>query len=162
MQIYNHDLYHLVKKIRRFKFELVKSVSSGLSESNQYDLARLNSYLDALEVFHQWIIDQPELDLPETSPMAITLPDAAELPAPIENDDLALIVNLMDLMEGELVNSQSARRSTGIVIHDQNRYLAMLAKIRAFLSTYVASSNPIDLPESSPLAEMSGPGRMGV
>ena len=161
MKIYNHDLFALVKRLRRFKFELSKSISSNLGEANSYDMNRLGTYLDALEAFKGWMVSQPELDLPESSPMELEVQETPELPE-VDNDDLAVIINLMNLIEIELMSSQSARRSTGMIVHDQERFDAMALKIRAFIADYMSQSNPLDLPESLPVAPMTGHGRTGV
>lgn len=161
MKVYNHDISGLVKRLRRFKFELVKSVSANLGEASSHDMLRVATYLQVLKDFKAWMIAQPELDLPETSPMEIELGEKQVLP-PIENDDLEIIVNLMELLEAEIVNSQSARRSTGLVVHDSTRFDAMILKIESFISDYMANNNPLDLPESQPSAVMTGPGKVGV
>lgn len=161
MKVYNHDLVGLVKRLRRFKFELVKSVSANLGEASDHDMTRVNSYLQVLRDFKSWMTAQPELDLPETSPMELDLGEKQVLP-PVDNDDLFVIVNLMELIEAELVNSQSARRSTGLVIHDSQRFDAMILKIESFITDFMSANNPLDLPESLPHAPMTGAGRVGV
>lgn len=161
MKVYNHDLYALVKRMRRFKYELVKSVSANLGEASNHDMARLASYLDAMKAFKAWMVAQPELDLPETSPMELSVGESPELPA-VDNDDFDVIVKLLNLLELELVNSQSARRATGLVVHDSVRFDAMVEKVESFINNYMAAANPLDLPESLPVAPMAGPGRTGV
>lgn len=161
MKVYNHDIYGLVKRLRRFKFEMIKSVSANLGEASAHDMRRLESYLSAMKEFKAWMTAQPELDLPETSPMEMSVGEAPVLPE-IDNDDLDVIFKLMNLLELELVNSQSARRSTGLVSHDSDRFDALVAKIENFIGTYMATANPLDLPESLPVAPMAGPGRTGV
>jgi len=161
MKIFNHDIASLVRRLRRFKEEVVYSVSSGISEMGEHDLARINSYLVAAKSFKAWMVAQPILDLPETSPMEIELASMPEL-STIENDDLALIHNLMNLTEQELLSSQSARRSTGLISHDSARFDSYIIKMENFLVNYVAANAPLDLPESSPSFAVSGQGRTGV
>ena len=161
MKIYNHDVFQLVRRMRRFKEELLKSVSSGVSELNEYDKNRLWSYLNAIKAFKGWVVAQPQLDLPESSPMEIEVSEM--VPAlDMENDDAALIINLYELIEKEMLNSQSARRSTGLISHDSIRFDTYIAKIERFINDYIDVATPLDLPESSPTFEMTGPGRVGA
>jgi len=161
MKVYNHDVSNLVRRMRRFKEEMVKSVSSGVSELVSHDYVRLNSYLAAIKFFKAWMVSQPVLDLPESSPEEIELGEMPEAQM-VDNDDLALIIKLFELVEYELVNSQSARRSTGLVSHDALRFDSYVEKIERFLADFVDNTNPLDLPESAPAVEMTGSGRLGV
>lgn len=161
MKVQNHDIASLVKRLRRVKKELEKSVSSGVSEVGSHDLARLETYIKALEDYKGWMVSQPVLDLPETSPIEIELgemPESLEM----ENDDFALILNLFNVLELELVNSQSARRATGLISHDSLRFDAVIEKIKKFLVDYVGKNSPLDLPESSPMVAVTGSGRTGI
>lgn len=161
MKIYNHDIANLIKRLRRFKVEIVKSVSSGISEMGEHDLLRLNSYLDCAKSFKKWMVEEPILDLPETSPMEIVLEEMPVL-SEIENDDLSLVHTMMNLIESELLNSQSARRSTGLISHDAIRFDTYITKIENFIDGFIVPVSPLDLPESSPSTPMSGPGNLGA
>lgn len=158
MVVYNHDLASLVKRLRRFKFELYKSVSANLSELSDNDVNRLRSYLEAAKAFKSWMVAQPELDLPETSPHEYEIAEEEEREE-IENDDADMVITMMDLLEREMVGSQSGRRSTGLISHDAVRFDSVIAKVEAFLDNYVAVANPLDLPESAPRNGLSGAGR---
>lgn len=161
MKVQNHDIASLVGRLRRVKKELEKSVSSGVSEVGTHDLLRLETYIKALKDYKAWMISQPVLDLPETSPIEIELgetPDSLEM----ENDDLALVLNLFNILEKELVNSQSARRATGLISHDSSRFDAVIEKTEKFLTDYVGKNSPLDLPESSPMVASTGAGRTGI
>lgn len=160
MKVYNHDIASLVLRMRRFKNELFYSVSSNLSEFGNADKIRLNSYIESIKKFKKFVITQPELDLPESSPKEINLPAALELPE-IENLDIATILALFDVAEVELVNCQSARKPSGLTSHDALRFDTIVKKIELFLAEFVADEN-LDLPESSPTAPMVGAGNVGV
>lgn len=161
MKVYNHDVANLVRRMRRFKEEMIKSVSSGVSELISHDYERLNSYLEAIKFFKAWMIAQPVLDLPESSPEEIELGEMPEALL-VDNDDLTLIIKLFELIEFELVNSQSARRSTGLVSHDALRFDSYIEKVELFLTDFVDQTSPLDLPESAPSIAMTGAGRTGV
>lgn len=160
MLVYNHDIASLVKRLRRFNQELHKSVSSGVSEMNNADKGRITSYLTSAKALKSWVVAQPELDLPESSPAAEEIGDTPSFEEP-ENLDVAMIMQLLRTLEIELVNSQSARKPAGLTVHDAGRFDTIVAKVESFLADFVEGEN-LDLPESSPREEMTGPGRTGV
>tara|TARA_R110000787_G_scaffold5686_3_gene20512 strand:- start:2133 stop:2618 length:486 start_codon:yes stop_codon:yes gene_type:complete len=161
MKVQNHDIAAMVRKIRRFEKELTKSVSSGLSELSKFDLERLVSYIAALKAFKAFSVSQPELDLPESSPMELDLGELGTL-TNVENDDIAYMLNLTRVIKIELINSQSARRSAGLVSHDSKRMDSFITKLEIFISEYIAENSPLDLPESSPMVEGTGHGNTGI
>ena len=149
MIIHNHDLASLDRRLKRFREELLKSASAGLSETSAADMARLESYLEAAKAYKSWCVSQPEMDLPESSPYDIQVEDVSEAEE-VESDDIQVIVNLIDLIRREMLASQSAKRSAGLMIHDSIRFDAMVEKIERFISDYMEQATPLDLPESSP------------
>lgn len=161
MKVYNHDIASLIERLRDFRKELIHSVSSGLSEFNDFDKNRAYSYLEAVDIFHNYVKAAPQLDLPESSPREIILPDMVP-PLPTENHDVKYIARMFDVIEIELANSQSARKPMGLMSFDSGRLEANISKIRDYLDNFVTIVTPLDRPESAPEIEMTGPGRIGV
>lgn len=161
IKVQNHDIVAMIRKIRRFEKELTKSVSSGLSELSKFDLLRLNAYISALKAFKKFSISQPELDLPESSPLETDLGEMDEL-QDVENDDIAYLLSLTRIIKIELVNSQSARRSASLVEHDSLRMDSFILKAETFIGEYIAENSPLDLPESSPMVMGTGHGNHGI
>jgi hypothetical protein len=159
--VYNHDVVAIYNRLNRFIEELTKSVSSGLSLMNAFDIARLEKYLAAIDSIHAWVIAQPQLDLPETAPRAYTLEPAPIVPD-LENEDVADILRLFGLSRDELTNSQSARQGSGLVGFDSTRLTAITSKTKKFIEDYVKKIQPLDLPESSPQNPLSGSGKTGT
>lgn len=157
----NHDIAGLQARINRFLEELHKSISSGVSQVNSFDQARVASYLEAIDTYHAWVIGQPQLDLPETSPRPIEL-ESNPVITDVENESVNDMVRILGIARDEIVNSQSARLGAGLIPFDSVRLTAVIAKVRAFLINYVATTTPLDLPESSPQSAESGPGRKGI
>jgi hypothetical protein len=141
--------------------ETVKATSSPLAHVNEHDLRRAKSYLAAAESYLNWIVSQPQLDLPESSPTLIDLGDPQDLDMP-ENEALADLMAMYDRLEKEIGWSQSSRMGDSIISHDENRIRALLSKMNLFLDDYVSQVLPLDVPESSPLREQTGPGQQGV
>lgn len=159
--VQNMDVAGIVRRIRRFRYETVKAASSGLANLSSNDIARLNSYLSAVTVYADWVVSQPELDLPESSPMTYDLGDAESLPVP-ENESLADLENLWRILEIEMVNSQSARMPANLISHDERRLREIISKSASFLADYASQVQPLDLPESAPLRPSTGAGRTGI
>jgi hypothetical protein len=158
---YNMDIRGLVSRINDFIEELNKSVSSNIHFMNTFDQARLMSYITAVRTYHSWIVAQPQLDLPETSPRAYTLDPNPDI-VPMENQDVRELVNMFEITRDELIGSQSGRMGAGLLSFDSGRLLAVLAKAESFLVDYVQPTSPLDVPESSPGYAMTPAGKVGV
>lgn len=158
---YNTDVYGLVRRINRFLEEIVKSQSSGVSKTLSFDVTRAKSYISAIRSYMAWVISQPELDLPETSARILALPAAPAIPL-IENESLYDLAVLLELSRDELSNSQSSRISSNLISFDIQRLTAVLDKADAFITNYITTVDPLDLPESSPSQPMTGLGKVGV
>lgn len=159
--VHNHDVALIVDKIARFVTEVYKSVSSYISGVNKFDKARLISYLDSIDVVHDWVLSVPELDLPETHPKDWEV-EAFPVTTDVENDSVNQIVRLFAVAYEEVINSQSARQPAGLTIHDSARLRAYVEKVRKFVLDYVDKATPLDLPESAPQEAGSGHGFRGV
>ena len=158
---YNTDVFGVVRRINRFIEEIFLSASSGVSRTSVFDVARAKSYIGAIRAYVTWVVSQPELDLPETGPRAINLPASPVIPT-IENESLYDLAILFELSRDELANSQSSRLSSNLIKYDRDRLVALLDKADAFITNFIQVVDPLDLPESSPMANVSGPGRQGV
>ena len=152
--VQNHDILGLVRRIDRFVVELIRGASSNVSEVIPADLARLKAYLDALRKYKSWVIGQPLLDLPETHPLELLVPEAPVVPD-IENESVTDVIVLLNRLRGELTASQSARYSSTMLAFDSSRFDAVVAKVEAFIKDYIEQATPLDLPESSPMAPLS-------
>lgn len=160
--IYNHDITGLVARLDRFYTELLKSVSSGTSELNQFDLKRTEDALAALVGYTNFLEAEPQLDLPESHQiLAWEVPDAPEKKV-VESEIVNDILRLYSVLRLEMINSQSARKAAGLIKFDSARIRSIYAKLTDYLNKYVKTLTPLDLPESSPQAEMSGPGKLGT
>jgi len=159
--VYNHDIVHLDALLRRFTLEVFKCVSSSSSAFNLFDQERLRTFLDEIDRFHAWVIAQPQLDLPESHPTEYELEAPPEV-ADVENESVNSLIKLFAVTRAELINCQSARDPAGLQPHDSRRLTGITEKIRQFLVAYIATTQPTDLPESSPQAAMSGSGQKGT
>lgn len=161
MKTYNMDVAGVVARLRRFRFETVKAASSGLASVSAADFARAKSYLMALGTYLDWVIAQPQLDLPELSPREIDMGEADKVDMP-ENEALVDMMRLYDAAEYEIAHSQSSRQSTGLISHDEQRIRNIILKMDSMLDNYISIIQPLDLPESAPKRGMTGEGRTGI
>lgn len=159
--VYNHDVAGIHRRLNRFIIEMIKSVSNAGSLMNEFDQTRLASYLSAIKAYVSWVVSQPNLDLPETSPRAYPL-DANPVYDLVENESVVDVVRMLELVRDEVVNSQSARNAAGLTKFDEARLLAIVTKVENFLATYIAAVTPLDLPESSPMRVASTAGKTGI
>ena len=162
MEVFNHDIVMIYNYCQRAIKELLFSQSSGLSGLNiEHDLSRVKTYIAALNALKAWVIDQPKLDLPETHPRQYILEDAIPVEER-ESEVVNMLVNMFTALTNEMVHSASARMSSGLMIHDGNRFDLLTAKISAFLTDFVEQQTPLDFPESAPDEAMTPAGNKGV
>ena len=161
VKILNTDIVGYIARSDRYREELIKSVSSSSSEFNEFDQERLRAYLKSLYTYLDHVCAEPQLDCPEAHPFEIEIPDHPENVI-VESEDINDIIRILDIMRKELSGSQSARKSSGLIEFDEKRIRSLLEKIANFLTKYIAGSNPLDLPESSPQAVISGQGKQGI
>lgn len=157
----NHDILGIYNRLNRFLVEMYKSVSSSVSLMNDFDQVRLASYITNIRGYIAWVIAQPQLDLPETSPREYPF-EAAPVLGDVESEEINDVLNMIVLARDEITNSQSARMGSGLIKFDQARLSAVIDKVAAFLDNYIKTLTPLDLPESSPQAPVSGPGKVGI
>ncbi len=159
--VLNHDIAGLCRRLNHFIVELQKSVSSGVAFMNEFDQERLQAALGSVRAYRDWVITQPQLDLPKTHPREIELGENPASPD-VENEAIRDLVYLMELCRDELVNSQSARMPAGFIAFDDKRAMSIMDKCQKFLDDYIKNVLPLDLPESQPSKPLAGAGAQGI
>lgn len=159
--IYNLDVTYLADKLARYTGEVQMSVSSNVAFVNEFDMARLQQYLTDIDRAVAYVLDQPQLDMPESHPMLHSIQPFPPM-RDMESDEWDHVVRLLRAGYIEIVNSQSARLGAGLMPFDARRITALVAKTRQWLTSYVAERSPMDLPETSPQQTMSPAGQSGV
>jgi hypothetical protein len=157
----NTDVVGYVARLDRYLIEAMNQASANTSNLKSADFQRLLSYSSARRAYLDYVSDEPDLDLPESNPKEYILDEPPKMRA-IESDDLADICRMLELERYEMVHSPSARQSSGIIAFDKDRQVALIEKGERFLKNYVASVQPVDLPESSPRNETTGKGAIGI
>ena len=160
MNTLNIDIVSVAHRLNRFIVEIQKSASANVAKVEDFDLTRYKSYLSALRYLITHVTNDPRLDLPETNPTPYSVRDTPGL-LDVENESVQHLCLLLKTAKDELMMSASSRQSTGINQFDKARFLAVVDKAELYLSEYVSNALPIDLPESSPRADLQGPGLTG-
>ncbi|HET6427812.1 MAG TPA: hypothetical protein VFJ30_05350, partial [Phycisphaerae bacterium] len=101
------------------------------------------------------------VDAPEASPYPIILPDWPEF-AQVENESCNALLRMLHITGLSLRNAESARLVGGLQIHDSKRLTDLIQRTRNLLENFIRPTEPTDMPDSSPQAEMSGPGAGGT
>ena len=158
MVVNNRHIKGIVSRIRKFRMEVNKSASSGLANTLEADVVRLESYMFALKKYIELAIATPVPDNPKANPREYDLGERDELLIPA-NDVTIDLMDMLEIMEDEIAYSQSTRQSAGLIIHDSTRILAEVARVVVFLKDYAAVVQPLDLPESMPIRGVTGQGR---
>ena len=148
MQILSQDITFLVKRARVLRAEMTKAVSNNTNFISGPDRIRIDSYLKALKDFKGWIVSQPFMDLPKTSPKQYDLGPSPIVPE-MENMDSMVILELMKTAEEEVALSQSGQMTSGLIEQDADRWDKNILKVEKFLTEYVDSNSPLDRPDSA-------------
>lgn len=160
----NLDVAGLSQRISRFMDEALKCQSSNTASMNSHDMKRLRDYLQACVNYKGWVTASTEpLDTPEFHPTELATSCAA-LPKidSIENESVKDWCRLMYVCHYELVNSQSSRSSSGLISHDAERFDSYIERCDRFLTDYVETTLPLDLPETVPMRPSVTPGNRGI
>ena len=160
-QVYNIDVYRAADHLSKMRTEIHKAQSAGLPGGMKvYDRARQNSYVDSFEGKIEKMQKGIELDLPESHPITIEVPDLLPLQK-TNNPECDYFIVLVEKGWQEVVNSQSSRDSGKLLEADYNRIKLIIAKMREHLD-YLEKCLCGDWPESSPKEAMTGDGSKGV
>lgn len=158
MVVLNVHIVGIVRKIHRYRYEMVKSVSNSQSGVSDADFQRFKSFITDFRSYLAEVISQPAMDAPKASPKEYTLPVAESLPDP-DNDAILEMKNYWDLLEEEISKSNSNAIASGLSVFDHSRIVAMVDRIEQFLDRYVSNVLPVDFVESMPLRKVTGEGR---
>ena len=160
-KLYNHDVAALCRTSRRTLNALYLSVSGATSGMNKFDQTRMKANVAATRSLLAWINSQPDLDLVESHPTEIEVPDPEKKPL-VESDSINLAMDILFATEVELVNCVSAREAAGMNKFDSGRLTSYLTKLDSLIDNHVAVVEPQDFPESTPSQPLSGKGSLGT
>jgi hypothetical protein len=158
----NADVKMLCVKVKEYAYEFHRSVSNNLPTIRQADRIRMTQWLNDLRTLKAWIVGQPELDVPKSSPRTIPLEGWAQDEfSRVNNEVINQIVDTMWVMWVELATGVSTVMPNGLYPPDQVRYDKLMDKMERLLVDYADKILPLDLPESHPDEPTAGPGRHG-
>jgi len=147
----NMDVVGIVERIDRTQFELLSSQSATLNSLDTYDLARIEAYNVALRSYASFVNSASQMDLPHSTPTQFTIKFLTE-ESDFDTVKNRIIRDLLRLYSSALLQwsrSESADKSNGWYPFDYTRFQLIMDRIDGYLAQYVASTTPLDLPESS-------------
>jgi hypothetical protein len=145
--VQNINTAQIADRLAAYIAENAGCQSKDLPNLSAADLARVVSYVDAIEAHVDYAENAPVLDMPHLDPKIIDLnplPDEAEF----ENPFVTHLDRLFRAFHIEVVNGNSSRQVSGIDSNDLARWRTYIANIRGYISGPIASINPGDLPET--------------
>jgi len=161
--VLNQDVAGLTERVDEVIFEVARSQSANLTDMRPFDRTRITEYNAMLNRYAAWVTDAPDIDLPETHPRDYPIKYISDgVEAEVENKALRDLIRMYRAIITELTNSQSARAANGLTVHDKRRFDLVMEKIAKFLSDYLDSTQPLDMPESAPSSEAVEQGFSGV
>jgi hypothetical protein len=161
IQTRNLDIASLIRRLDRSLVEVTKSQSSAVSGTLPFDFTRLESAIKMLKSFKAFAEGLPYMDTPETTPIVIDVVCYGTVPA-IENDSGWDMAQLIDTAILELAHSQSSNIGNGFLPpHDGKRFDDYIARLEKLIA-HSKGVEPVDYPESSPRADSTGQGVVGI
>jgi len=153
-EVINADVAGLSERIDEVVFEVAKSQSANLTDMRGFDRERISQYNAMLRRYKAWVVDAPDVDLPETHPRVYPIKYISkDISDEVENKAIRDLIRFYRSLITELVNAQSARLANGLTAHDARRFDLVMDKIEAFLDDYVDQTQPLDMPESAPSSD---------
>lgn len=154
----NLDIAGLLRRLDRALVEVTKSQSTSINTTLVFDMTRLTSYVDSAKRYRQFMTGEPYMDCPETTPLLVDVVCYGQI-LPMDNDSIWDIAQIIDTTMLELSKAQSANVSNGFPVpQDGIRFDSYMARIEKLISVYMAPSEPLDYPESSPRFSTTGSG----
>ena len=141
-------------RIFRITQELTKNQSSRVTAFSNDDVTRINSYYDDLlrlvDIAGDSIADFHGL-------LFWPLSDLQSIQAPVENETVNTALSYLLNTDYNLRISQSARLNDGLLPQDKTDLVDAVNKSKSIIDDFVANSNPLDQPQSSPRENVSKP-----
>uniref|UniRef100_A0A6M3L543 Uncharacterized protein n=1 Tax=viral metagenome TaxID=1070528 RepID=A0A6M3L543_9ZZZZ len=152
---YNLDIGGLCNLINRYLTEIQSSQSAQQNNVLTADLVRWTKYNENLRTYGQVCLNRPALDMPKTSPREMVL-DPMTDKVNVSNEMVSHLTNYYLAFRDEMLLSQSNRQSTALMTPDMTRFTSIMDSIEKYITDYVVTQEPMDMPESSPAEPMVG------
>lgn len=155
MSLKNISIQHLHDKMKRYHYELCKSVSAEMSHMQPSDISRLKEYVLELESSKAKEVAQPALDLSawHRSELSLAVQDF-EAYRSEENDDLNQLLQTIEVAAYELLNGQSRSLPQGLDKYDSKKFDDNMEYLKASIQ-HIENAAPTHRPESAVLGKKS-------
>lgn len=141
-------------KIYRITQELTKNVSSRVTAFSADDVERISSYYDEL----LRVIGEVGGSISDVHGLIQwPLASLTEIQVPVENEAANAALAYLWTGDYNLRVSQSSRINDGLLATDKKDLEDLVNKSRQQIDGFVASSNPMDMPQSNPRQPVISP-----
>lgn len=149
---YNTDIVTLTTKLNRFIAEAYMSESASVHTVMPADLIRFQAYNAEIIRVQGWIVAQPQIDNPSIYPRFNKIPVWDDVPQ-IESDNIRTMIRGLESTRDELIMSQSSRIASGLLVQDNTRLTANLARNQLLLDMADGGEDPAgsDFAATTPL-----------
>lgn len=149
IKINNLDISTLAEKLDRMAVEVAKSVSAGLGEYNQFDKARLQSFINDARAFIAYSSSVNDVDLPHSHPVLFEIKEpSVSLQPELENEAANQLCAEIIRARENIIQSQSSVRAAGWMAHDLVRINSYVDRLDSYLNMYIETILPVDKPET--------------
>lgn len=159
----NIDIRGIVTKLRYFRGEISDSQSANGNRLEEFDKVRWLSYFQDLEADITHGKNRVPVDTPKYAGKRYFDLGKPEQYAAVENMAVNDLIEYTIMLEVEILNSSSSRKTFGFDEFDHARWMAIINNvIRAHINDYMAKMLPMDLPETTPSKFTVADGKMGL
>lgn len=151
VSVNNLNVATLANLYRSFIRELATCQSSQVPQFRRHDRDRVAAYVARAEkhlAFFERDDSGGQLDLPRSHPLGHAVEALEPLPD-MTNADVREVVGYFTAARREILFSQSADTSSGLMRDDLRRQRDVLATVTAYMATVVGEGDSLDFPEQA-------------
>ena len=157
----NRSVAYLAEQINRFVVEFALSDSANTNAIRDFDMVRLQGFLDHVNFMLDAMNAAPALDLQKSRDVQWNI-GRNFIPDDLNNELVNQLIRLFIALRLEILNAaQTATFSAGIDPADFKRFKSYTQDIQNYIENVVRKVSPQDLPASSP-ADPSGPPQIQI
>ena len=144
VSICNSDVLSLANRVGRFCREFHDSTSGNLNNTTSFDRVRFMAFFKSIDDETDHIVASGDIDASQTSRNVMWPVEPLSPMTDITNEDVMNMVRMLMVLWGEILNSNSNRRSFGLDPADAVRIHALVKKCVNFLTVYMENNSPMD------------------
>jgi len=160
-QTSNHDIWNICSMMRRFADEMQYMQSADVPKLLDADKEDVDKYIATVEKAIGHAKGEPNPKFCKTHPSVYNVGEFCRC-FELNNDWLEHIVNLCRLFYLEALNCNSTRLPCGLLEDDHDMLMAILGKIKDYITSVMVPLQPLNLPETIPSVASLPRGQVGL